>query len=75
MPFVVKTRDVDGGTSKRYVKREAAFKRFEEMLGNKVEDAIAEQYYDAAVPPTRETVRRLHGVSMFGTLVSFEEVA
>ena len=74
--FLVVTRDVDGGSRKAYKTRKAALARFETMLGYTVENAIDEALYDTppASRPTRETVKRLAGVSMYGTRVAFAEI-
>lgn len=67
--FVVRTRDVDGSTSRKFATMAGARKRFESMLGMTVEQAIAEQYGDEVKPLVVLFVR---GVSMFGTVVSLE---
>lgn len=76
--YSVKTRDVDCSTSKRYRSLAGARKRFEEMLGYTMEAAITEQYGDDPIAnglPAVEQVKRLRGVSMFGTVVVFEKKA
>lgn len=71
--FIVKTQDVDCTTRRQYKSRAGATKRFEEMLGYTLQNAIEEHYHAAAVKPTPDNVKYLRGVSMFGTVVIFEE--
>lgn len=75
--FKVTTQDVDHKSSKRYRTRERAIKRFEEMVGYKIEHVIDEHYHatPADKRPTRETVKALRGVSIYGTVVTLQEVA
>ena len=73
--FVVTTRDVDCSTRRAYKTRAAAVARFESMLGYTMQSAIEEHYYDtpADKQPKPDTVRRVRGVSNYGTVVVFEE--
>lgn len=76
MKFAVIVRDVDHRSRQVYKTRDRALARFKEMVGYDVQNVIDEQYHE--VPevqrPTPETVQRLRGVSMFGTVVTFEAV-
>lgn len=73
--IVIKTRDVDGSSSKRFKSVKGAVKRFEEMLGYSVASAIVEHFHDNPKPPAgAEQVAYLRGVSMFGTVVTWEAV-
>jgi hypothetical protein len=75
--FKVTTHDVDHRSSRRYRKRESAIKRFEEMLGRKIETSIDEHYHatPADKRPTRETLKHVRDVSDYGTVVIFQEVS
>lgn len=72
--YSVATRDVDGWTSRVYLTRERALRRFESMVGYTVEQVIDETYYNCNHRPTRENVEKLRGVSQFGTVVYFNEI-
>lgn len=73
--YKVSTRDVDGSSSRKFKTRAAAIKRFESMVGYTMQQVIDERCYMMAddQKPTPDTVHRLSGVSMFGTVVTFVE--
>ncbi len=73
--FVVRTRDVDGPhrDSRRYKTLKAAVKRFEEMLGYTVEQAIDEVFFDRDPKPSIHQLTHLRYVSMYGTVVLLEK--
>jgi len=71
--FVVRTRDVDGSTSRTYKSRRAAVHRFEEMVGYSMAAAIGEHYHTELNPPSVATVRSVRAVSNYGTVVIFEQ--
>jgi len=74
--ITVKTSDVDGSSTRRYSTEAAAVRRFEEMSGLTIAQAMAEQYYsyvDAQKsPPAFADVRVLRAVSNYGTVVTLE---
>jgi hypothetical protein len=76
MTYYVTTRDVDGGTSRKYKTAAGAVKRFEEMAGYKVADVIAEKWgaMYTSPPPPLEQLRDVRAVSMFGTVVTIYQV-
>ena len=69
--YTVKTRDVDGTSTKKFSTFKAARQRFEEMSGHTMEAAIEEMYHSMDVKPDAETVRRLESISNYGTVVMF----
>lgn len=75
MHYTVKTRDVDHSNTRRYKTRERAIKRFEEMVGYSMQAAIDETFYMMAHPPTPDKVTAIRAVSMFGCVVTFEELS
>jgi hypothetical protein len=72
--YRVQTRDVDGSDTRVYKTLAGAIKRFEEMCGHTVKDAICEQYHWTSTPPTvDEAVKKgLRAVSNFGAVVYLE---
>jgi hypothetical protein len=77
--YTVRTRDVDGSSARHFATLPAAVRRFEEMAGITVANAIAEAFHalaDAGKPlPAIEAVQSLRAVSMFGTVVILEAVS
>lgn len=73
--IVIRTRDVDGNTSKRFKSLKGAVKRFEKMLGYSVAAAIAAHFHASEKPPAgAEQLVYVRGVSGFGTVVTWEAV-
>jgi hypothetical protein len=69
--YLVKTRDVDGSNTRKFVTLAGAIKRFEEMVGYSVANAIEEAYYDRALPAIEDLIS-LRAVSAYGTVVVIE---
>lgn len=74
--YKVSNRDVDGSSARYYATLDKAVARFEEMVGYKVDSAIAEAYYMLAdagerLPKINE-LRGLSAVAMFGNSVTFQ---
>lgn len=74
--YFVQTQDVDGKPpARKYAKLENALNRFVEMYGYTIDVAIEEHYYAIRQAggelPRADEIKRLRGVSMFGTVVTF----
>lgn len=67
----VTTRDVDGSTRKAFKSHSGARKRFEEMCGHTLEQALAEIDPNAKL----DAVHSVRGVSNFGTVVVYTRKA
>ena len=79
MTYTVKTQDVDGASERTYKTAAAALKRFEEMLGYPIANAIWDMYYseerDAANDyPHWTTLRYVRAVSNYGCVVSIKRL-
>lgn len=77
--YKVSNKDVDGSSARYYATLDKAVARFEEMVGYKVDNAIAEAYYmlaDAGKPlPKINELRGLSAVAMFGNSVTFQAIS
>lgn len=77
--YTVTTRDVDGRNARHFATLPAAVRRFEEMAGMTVAEAIPEAFFglvDEGRPlPSIEAIQSLRAVSMFGTVVTLEAVS
>ena len=79
MKYLVRTTDTDGTEARQYKTATAALRRFEEMLGYPIEQAIQDAYYSEAREaannyPHWTTLNFVRGVSDFGCVVSIERL-
>lgn len=76
--FTVKTRDVDGSSSRRFKTQKAALARFQEMSGLTLQQALDEMFSDERGAPTVDADKWLsmplprvcRAVSNYGTVVT-----
>jgi hypothetical protein len=71
--YTVTIRDTDGSTKRTYKTKGAALKRFEEMLGYPIANAVEEMFTEEPDNyPDWTAMPYVRGVSNFGCVVSIE---
>lgn len=77
--YAVKTQDTDGSNRRTFTTLAGAVKRFEEMSGMTIDAAIREAYWktvdEGGRAPKIDELSHMRGVSMYGTVVTFEAIS